>query len=293
SSFHALFIIDDAGRCYYTARACAPHPRARRGRAEVRSDGRSPGGQLVGSSSDVSQPSSTHARARCARPAAAARFERSANGVLILTITQEGGPMKKWIPVLFTVAIAFRTAPAAAAGTLDHLFCFDVNDKLKPGVVVDLNAELQPDFTTTGCTVTKVTKFCVPATKVVLPPPPSGPDIVGQPLRDDYICYQVKCSKKVPDRLVVDQFGQRRARKFQPSELCVPARKAPPPCFRIGDSKRCGGVCPNDAAGVGTACRFDDSLQDCTCGPQPCGGKPDKTNQCGGACPAPMICQLG
>ena len=206
--------------------------------------------------------------------------------------------MRKWMLVLFIAAAALplRGAPAAAAGTLDHLFCFDVNDKLKPNLAVDLQTELQPEFGQSGCTVVRVTKFCVPATKTVLPPAPPGPNIVGQPLRDDYVCYQLKCPKDaldVADKLVADQFGQRLQQKYRPAELCVPARKAPPPCFRIGHSKKCGGVCPNDPAGVGTACRFDETLQDCTCGPQPCGGKPDKSGHCGGACPPTQTCLPG
>ncbi len=204
--------------------------------------------------------------------------------------------MRKLLPALFTLAAAFLLrAPVPAQGQLDHLICYDVNDKLKPGVVVDLKAELQPEFSQLGCTVTKVTKFCVPATKTVVPPAPPGTNIVGQSLQNDYVCYQIDCpnSTKISDKLVIDQFGQRRERKFKPKELCVPARKADPPCFRIGTSKKCGGVCPNDQAGVGTTCRFDDSIDDCTCAPMPCGGKPDSTGHCGGECPDPLTCVRG
>ena len=205
--------------------------------------------------------------------------------------------MRKLMLILcmLVVALAWRDATLAAAGTLDHLLCFDVNDDLKPGAVVDLDTALQPEFRQAGCGVVKVTKFCVPTTKNPIPPVPTGPNVVGQPLRGDYVCYQVKCPKDVAvsDKLVADQFGQRLQRKFQPSELCVPAIKRDPPCFRIGHGKKCGGVCPNDVAGVGTACRFDETLQDCTCGPQPCGGKPDKSGHCGGACPAPQTCLPG
>ncbi|MDX2168197.1 MAG: hypothetical protein SF182_14070 [Deltaproteobacteria bacterium] len=175
----------------------------------------------------------------------------------------------------------------AAGGTLDHLLCFTVNDKLKPGASVDLKTELQPEFSRAGCRVVKPTKFCVPTTKVVTTAGSVGPNIVGQPLRDDYICYLVKCPNDapIPFKLVADQFGQRRQEKFRPFELCVPARKDAPPCVQIGGGKQCGGVCPDDAAGNATACRYDDTLNQCTCVPDVCDGKPDKNGQCGGACP--------
>src|SRR5512147_2211985 len=86
----------------------------------------------------------------------------------------------------------------AAGGTLDHLLCFDMNDKLKVGATVDLKTELQPEFSRAGCRVLKPTKFCVPTTKVVTTAGSVGPDIDGQPLRDDYICYLIKCPNDAP-----------------------------------------------------------------------------------------------
>jgi len=194
------------------------------------------------------------------------------------------------------VLYATSSTAQAPAGTLDHLLCFNVNDKLKPDALVDLNTELQPEFSRFGCRVVKPTKFCVPTTKRVLPPSPTGPPIVGQPLRDDYICYLVRCPNDapIPDKLVADQFGRRQQEKFKPFELCVPARKDAPPCVQIGSGKQCGGVCPDDAAGNATACRYDDTLKACTCAPDQCDGKPDKNGQCGGACPDPaQFCRPG
>lgn len=188
-------------------------------------------------------------------------------------------------------------AQAPAAGTLDHLLCYTVNDKTKPAALVDINAELQPEFSQFGCKVVKTTKFCVPVTKRVVQPGTTGPGIVGQPLRDDYICYLVKCPNSAPpiaSKLVADQFGQRKQEKYKPFELCVPARKGSPPCAQIGSGRQCGGVCPNDVAGAPTACRYDTVLKECTCEPQPCGGKPDKSGHCGGACPDPtQACHAG
>ncbi|HSP96058.1 MAG TPA: hypothetical protein VL049_02285 [Candidatus Dormibacteraeota bacterium] len=202
------------------------------------------------------------------------------------------------LTVAATLALSAATAAAqvATAGTLDHLACYAITDPLKVDATVDLLTELQPEFRQAGCRVIKASKFCVPTTKVVVQATTTGPGVVGQPLRDDYICYRIKCpdtSAPIPTKLVADQFGQRELKNFRPFEVCVPARKAARPCSLLR-GKVCGGACPNDIAGAPTACRFDDATNSCTCEPQACGGKPDKTGQCGGACPDPLqSCQPG
>ena len=197
--------------------------------------------------------------------------------------------------------LVLSAAPGVAQLTsnpavLDHLACYAITDPLKVDATINLLAELQPEFRQAGCRVIKASKFCVPTSKVVVQATTVGPSVVGQPLRDDYICYRVKCpdtSAPIPNKLVADQFGQREVKKFRPFEVCVPARKAARPCD-IVSGKQCGGACPNDIAGAPTSCRFDATTNTCTCGPQPCGGKPDKTGQCGGACPDPVqSCQAG
>jgi len=191
---------------------------------------------------------------------------------------------------LVTCLLAAGSAGAQpAAGKLDHLTCYKMKDDLKVNALVNLRAELQPEFNQANCRVVKPTKFCVPTTKIVLSTENPGPEIVGQPLRDDYICYLLKCEQgffpPIPAKLVADQFGRHRQGKYQPVEVCVPARKAQVPCGQIGTGKQCGGACPNDATGQPTACRFDDASGGCACAPQDCGGRPDKNGQCGGACP--------
>ncbi|MCC6850399.1 MAG: hypothetical protein IT294_18060 [Deltaproteobacteria bacterium] len=178
-------------------------------------------------------------------------------------------------------------AQGVAAGKLDHLVCYEMKDSLTVEALVDLKAELQPEFDQARCRVVKPTKFCVPTTKILLQPGP-GPDIVGQPLRDDYVCYLVKCPRgalpPIPAKLVGDQFGRHRQTKYKPVELCVPARKAAVPCARIGTGKQCGGACPVDALGNSTACRLDEASRECRCQPETCGGRPDQNGQCGGIC---------
>ncbi|MEB2285301.1 MAG: hypothetical protein OZ922_11545 [Myxococcales bacterium] len=190
-------------------------------------------------------------------------------------------------------------AQGVTAGRLDHLVCYKMKDDLKIRAQVDLKAELQPEFSQAGCVVVKPTKFCVPTTKSLLQPVSTGLDIVGQPLRNDFICYQLKCPRDgfpaIPAKLVGDQFGRHRQGKYQAVELCVPARKEAVPCGRVGTGKQCGGACPADGNGQSAACRFDKDSGECTCAPEPtCGGRPDAAGQCGGICAqAGEVCRPG
>jgi hypothetical protein len=199
---------------------------------------------------------------------------------------------------VLSVATGQAGAQGVAAGKLDHLLCYEMKDALKVDASVDLKAELQPEFSQAGCRVIKPAKFCVPATKIVTQTGSTGPDIVGQPLRDDYVCYLLKCPRDVfpaiPAKLVGDQFGRRRQGRYKVVELCVPARKASVPCERIGNGKQCGGGCPDDANGLPRACRFDEAAATCTCEPQDCGGRPDQNGQCGGGCAEKgQVCRPG
>ena len=197
------------------------------------------------------------------------------------------------------VAVAMVTASpsiSAAQGSLDHLICYRITDPFKVSATISLATQLQPEFRQANCKLIKPTKFCVPATKHVTQSTTTGPNIVGQSLHDDYICYLIKCDQTtlIPPKLVADQFGQRKQGNYKPFEVCVPARKGAPPCSNVS-KKQCGGVCPDDpATGAPRACRLDSTNQQCTCEPEQCGGKPDKAGQCGGDCPtAGQICRPG
>jgi hypothetical protein len=176
----------------------------------------------------------------------------------------------------------------ATPGRLDHLVCYRMKDKVQISSMLDLRAELQPEFTQAGCKIIRPFEFCVPATKMNVSPPPAQPGLAGQPLRNDYICYLIKCPKPVaPDRLVADQFGTRLQEKFKPFKVCVPARKAAPPCGPQSSARQCGGVCDDPTA----TCRWDRVAKECTCDPVPvCEGKPDAAGQCGGTCPIGQTC---
>ena len=175
-------------------------------------------------------------------------------------------------------------------GVLDHLMCYRMVDPLQIQAAVSMFSDVQPQFSQRQCRLVKPIEFCVPATKSNVTPPLTTPDLIGQPLRDDYICYLVKCagSPPPPDENVTDQFGTRTHQKYRPFTICAPARKAPTTCHQtnLGASSTrapvCGGTCSND----GEKCAVDPADKSCKCLPSiPCQGKPDKRGVCGGACP--------
>src|SRR5207249_638578 len=57
-------------------------------------------------------------------------------------------------------------------------------------------------------------------------PTPPRPDVTGQDLSDDYVCYRLRCAVQPPDKQVTDQFGTRMEKRYRTDTLCVPARKA-------------------------------------------------------------------
>src|SRR5437867_10955099 len=120
---------------------------------------------------------------------------------------------------LSVALLSFVVATPARAQNLDHLKCHKVKDPLRlPPTTADLPAEIQPEFGSTGCVIIRPRLFCVPTSKVNVQPAPPRPDITGQGLLTDYICYSIKCPLQPGDRLVTDQFGTRTQTKY-PSSL--------------------------------------------------------------------------
>ncbi len=215
--------------------------------------------------------------------------------------------------VLSLAALAVLVVPASAAFSqpvpFDHLKCERVLDPLKLKAKADLLA-LQDEFSARGCVIEKPELFCVPVAKLNVRPRPPRPDITGQPLKQDYICYRARCPDKRKRRVVSDQFGTRKEVMFQTSLLCVPAVKGevptttttttttssttttlpPPPCSLDPTSPQpvCAGGCP-DPALVCAAIPGDG----CECVPpdRVCGI--DAAGICSGLCPSPLdICDV-
>jgi hypothetical protein len=183
------------------------------------------------------------------------------------------------------------------SAVLDHLVCYKVNDPTKLQTATDMLADLQPEFSQQGCILGKAIEFCVPASKRNTAPQPINPNIVGQSLSNDYICYQAKCKSPIPppDKEVIDQFGDRLQQGYHMAKICVPAKKRPPGCGFFG--KACQGACPFDIINgqkVPEVCLQSKTAAGLTCNcvspvsPKPCNGsKPDAAGLCTATCPDP------
>src|SRR5262245_12220227 len=123
--------------------------------------------------------------------------------------------------------IAFLlTAPARPAeAELSHLKCHRVIDPLRLQATLDVEG-LESEFSGTGCQLGSPKLFCVPVAKNNVQPPPTRPDVTGQDLSDDYVCYKLRCPVQPPDKQVTDQFGTRMEKRYSAETLCVPAGKA-------------------------------------------------------------------
>jgi streptogramin lyase len=167
------------------------------------------------------------------------------------------------------------------ATQLDHLTCYHASDKLEIQSVLDLVAA-DPGFTQKGCTLLHAVELCVPATKTNVDPAPPFAGVTGNPLSSDYVCYRMRCPEPTtpPDELVTDQFAVRVQRKYTPIKVCVPARRAPAPCGKVGNHL-CGGACP-DASQL---CTFDVTSKTCACKPPVKACSVNAAGACGGTCP--------
>jgi hypothetical protein len=199
---------------------------------------------------------------------------------------------RRLIAIVSGLALAVVGGRAVhAAGKADHLICYKMADSAQIAAAVDMIADLQPEFSQRDCRLLKPIEFCVPATKQNITPQPKAPDLVGQPLRQDYICYLAKCPALAvpPAKRVADQFGPHVEQKYKPTKICVPAAKLPIRCGVDTGGPRCGGVCP-----PGKTCKQSTTAPSgCDCQPLPCGGQPQTGGACGGTCPDPsQVCQL-
>src|SRR5262245_62292691 len=57
---------------------------------------------------------------------------------------EEGMKNLLLVPMIHAVVLTLHPTPTVADGTLDHLLCYKVDDKLEPALTADLKAELQP-----------------------------------------------------------------------------------------------------------------------------------------------------
>jgi len=138
--------------------------------------------------------------------------------------------MKKSVPTfshLLALAACAILAGRARAQVPDHLRCYKVKDPVKLKGVVNLNtAQFGLE---SGCSISRATLFCVPASKTVTSAKNKKTPITpltfwAPPTGADRVCYKVKCKRPLPaDQEVTDQFGTRTLGKLTPSILCTPA----------------------------------------------------------------------
>jgi hypothetical protein len=165
-----------------------------------------------------------------------------------------------------TAALITLLAGALGAGaqTLDHLKCYRTSDSLKLRALVDIDT---PQFgLDVGCKVSRARFLCTPALKSVRESNVTPIMLRGQDLRDDRICYRVKCPPPFPPGVsVTDQFGHRPVRKLQPALLCTSAVPGEPPvpmpgdpavgdhlmCYKMKDPARVRGVVDLDSRRFG------------------------------------------
>ncbi len=201
----------------------------------------------------------------------------------------------------FTISLALSTI--ASAQNFDHLKCYKMKDPHNFTAVANLTPFQNPPFPVEpGCKIkVRGLEFCIPVDKTLVPGgnAPSA-TVVGQPLQNDYICYNMRCPKPataIPSVLVSDQFGSRTLSKFVARRICTPAIKGlptttttttitttttlpPNPCS-LDTAGNCNGTCPT----TGDICLFDPISGACGCGPQSAQCALDTQGLCSGLCP--------
>src|SRR5262245_43867626 len=82
------------------------------------------------------------------------------------------------------------TATAGAQPVFDHLKCYRAKDALKVTATGELPA-LHSELSDPDCRIGKAKLYCTPVAKTNVQPAPPGPEIAGQPQRDDLVCYKL------------------------------------------------------------------------------------------------------
>lgn len=154
--------------------------------------------------------------------------------------------MKILAAAALSVATVLLALPSQAAYT-DHLKCYKIKDEHRYEAAASLytNEKLMQLLPSeSDCRILVNSKeFCVPVEKQRVPSgrPKEAPSfsIAGHELRNNFLCYKVKCSYMsgvLPGSMtVVDQFGSRDISGFKTQTLCTPASvyDDPAPVFAL------------------------------------------------------------
>ena len=125
------------------------------------------------------------------------------------------------IPSLIGIAAAYALLGVSAGvwAQTDHLECFKISDT---EAKKNYTARLEGFTVEHGCIIRVPARLiCMPTTRPeVFPAAPGGP--TGAPSQP-YLCYKVKCSRKVlPGLTVADRFGSRPILPRRSRLLCAP-----------------------------------------------------------------------
>ena len=145
--------------------------------------------------------------------------------------------------VIFILLVGATFAFAQVEVVNSHLNCFRgfLDEAFQFKALVNLKAnEQQIDYSLEGCRVkSKKIDLCVPSTKKIIQTSAEYPSIIydvkPQQLKNDFICYRLKCNRELNPQLPVEQpaadqfgikyfeFGDMNVKNY--FRLCVPAWK--------------------------------------------------------------------
>jgi hypothetical protein len=192
---------------------------------------------------------------------------------------------------LVVFAILPVPSHAQVGNPFDHLKCYKIKDPTKAKYLADLVPLQQPPFQVEpDCAVKFPAKlFCIPVQKTNVEPP--APGAVNGVQAQDYLVYQIKCTKLPSMTLpVTDQFASRTVTVGNHMFLMVPAFKQSNLCHNgaaPGTPPVCGGDCTDPFA----KCELIPGTTTCECRHE-C--SINAAGVCGGTCPQTgQQCQIG
>jgi len=150
--------------------------------------------------------------------------------------------------LLSTAAALSISEPASAQQRADHLIVYKVRTapRLPVTYTMDLEA-VEADLSALGCVLkagTRAKQLLVPVDKRNVSPEPPAPQIGGQALAGDYLCYKVDCrtADVTAGRERKNQFLDHEVSKMRVRRVCVPTGTAPT-CVADGESCAAGETC--------------------------------------------------
>ncbi len=117
------------------------------------------------------------------------------------------------------------TLPGALA-PFDHLQCFNVRDRSRSRVTMDLDvlgpADLPPE---SRCRLHPFARqYCTPASSTTQSFGAPLLPIAGAEVAGDYLCYWLRCRKnRIPDFETTNRFGTTTFQRFRARKVCLPA----------------------------------------------------------------------